>query len=202
MISKKKKVNYQESHFNRISYVMILLLFLFLVNGCTSPVITETDISKAPSFEGFELSEEPIDDDQILLYSNDQDTLRVKIISDLNQESARELIHITVLTMQSLYDTTSAAYPGRISKEIICDSKFIPKRRDSEYNGMNITYFVAYLSNRLTYGACTDDLTPYKGILAWSYCENKKELRQFEFISRKDSFSESSIDFVKENICN
>jgi len=175
--------------------IFIIILITIFFTGCQNKT--------TPSFEGFELTKNFMESDnsQSLTYSNDKNIIRLKVISNLDEISAEKIIDSSVLTMQSLYDNTFTSYPGRISMEIVCDSRFVPEQMSVHHNGKTITYLIAYLSERLIYGACTDDLTSYKGVIAWSYCEDKNELRQFEFISRKDSFSESSIDFVKENIC-
>lgn len=178
------------------NFILFVVLTIFLT-GCQNK-------TSLPSFGGFGLTKNYIDSSNTLnlIYSDNQNTIRLKIIPNLDKTSAEEIIDSSSLTMQSLYDTTSTSYPGQISNEIVCDSRFIPKQRSIDYNGMEITYFIAYLSERLIYGACTDDLTPYKGIIAWSYCKDEKELRQFEFISKKESFSDSNIEFIKNNICN
>lgn len=173
-----------------------LLLFSAFFIGCQNK-------NELPYFEGFELTKNSIDSGtQSLTYSNDKNIIRLKVISNLDEISAEKIIESSALTMQSLYDNTFTSYPGRISKEIVCDKRFVPEQMSVYYNGKNITYFIAYLSERLIYGACTDDLTSYKGIIAWSYCDDKNELRQFEFISEKESFSDLTIEFIKKNICN
>ena len=176
---------------------IVLLLFFIFFTGCKSKTIL-------PSFEGFELTKNYVEGDntQSLTYSNDKNIIRLKVISNIHKTSAEDIIYTSALTMHSLYDNTFTSYPGSISKEIVCDKRFVPEQMSVYHNGKNITYFIAYLSERLIYGACTDDLTPYKGVIAWSYCDDKNELRQFEFISEKEFFNDATIEFIKKNICN
>ena len=157
-----------------------------------------------PSLKGFNLTKNHIEHEntRLLRYTDGHNTIRLKIIPNLNKTSSEEIMSISAATLESIYDTTASAYPGMISNEIVCDSRFIPEQKSLDYNGREITYFIVHLSERLSYGACTDDLTPNKGIIAWSYCKVKKELRQFEFISPKASFHDSSLEFIKKNICN
>ena len=214
----------RRNRFTLIHKVITLIAFLFFIYGCAivgakdpinraeqdqkvlpkGVVITRTDNPTAfPSFEGFNLTRKYAggENTHILIYSDNQNTIRLKIISNLDKTSADEIIHTSTFALRSLYGDTVSAYPGMISNKIVCDSKFIPKQTSCVYNGITVTYFIAYLSERLSYGACTDDLTPNKGVIAWTYCGNKKELRKFEFISAKQSFRDSSIEFMKENIC-
>ena len=157
-----------------------------------------------PFLKGFELKKSYTEQKSThaLMYSDGQNIVRLKIIPSENIGESEKLINTSTLTIQSLYDTTASSYPGMISNEIICDSRFIPEQKLIEDKKRKLTYFVLYLSDRLSYGACTDDLTSYKGIMAWTHCEEKRELRQFEFISPKTSFQEHYLDFVTENICN
>lgn len=106
------------------------------------------------------------------------------------------------MMIQSIYDSSFSPYPGAISNEIVCDPKFIPQLVSVDYRGLVIKYFIVYLSERLTYGVCVDDLARYRAVIAWAYCQTQSELRQLEFIAPKDAGPEANQEFVIHNICN
>ena len=178
-------------------YFLYALILIMFVISCTN----END--KTKKFEGFELQETYKEDavKKVFLYKNEENILRLKIIKNVDEDSAKNLINGEVLTMEALYGNALSPYPGAISNEIVCGSKFMPNKGNFFYNQVNATYFIAYLSERLTYGACAEDLAVYEGVISWAYCSKKREFRQMEFISPKNSFSDAGIDFVKVNIC-
>jgi predicted DNA-binding protein (UPF0251 family) len=167
---------------------------------CGKVLSTEMDAMRFPEFK-LEDKYESSEQNEVWIYRKNAETLRLKIVDQISQEKAFELIENAQLTIQSLYDNAASAYPGMISHEIVCDQRFVPEKNVIDKGNLRIIYYVAYLSSRMQYGACTEDLTPYRGVLAWAYCQNKEHLEQMEVIVPKNDFDSHIADYVLTHIC-
>ncbi|MCL4338146.1 hypothetical protein M1271_00475 [Patescibacteria group bacterium] len=123
------------------------------------------------------------------LYTNDKDILRVEIRSGINETEAQKSIDAQTARMEALFADATSPYPGDITNEISCNSKFKPKMAIENINGIRITHFTGYLNNRLTFGACTDDQAVNKGIEALFYCSSQRKLYQTEIIAPTSKFN-------------
>jgi hypothetical protein len=171
-----------------------------LLIGAGQALSVQPESSRFPEFL-LEKKYESQGDSLVWIYRKEGATIRLKVIDKVTAQEARDLIDTADLTMQSLYDSAASAYPGMISQEIVCDQKFVPTRKSEQRGDMQIIYYVAYLSSRLYYGACTEDLTPYRGVLAWAYCQNKEQFEQMEYIVAKNDFDSAVTDYVMTHIC-
>lgn len=131
------------------------------------------------------------------LYTNDKDILRVEIRAGINKNEAQKSIDAQTARMEALFADATSPYPGDITNEISCNSKFKPKMAIENINGIRITHFTGYLNNRLTFGACTEDQAVYKGIEALFYCNNQSKLYQLEIIAPTDMFTAKEDYFNK-----
>lgn len=125
------------------------------------------------------------------LLANNSDLLRVEVRSDLNPDEAANLITGQTVRMKTLFADAVAPYPGEITNEISCDSKFKPVYTEEKIYGIDISSFTGYLNDRLTFGACTDEQAAYRSILSLFYCPNQKKMYQVEIISPKDIFEKN-----------
>lgn len=138
------------------------------------------------------------------LFRSDKIMLRVDIRSTIIPSDAQMLTDGFLAQIKGLYANTRSPYPGDVSNEIVCSKEFIPVFATDTVNGIQIAHFSAYLTSRLTYGACVADLTSYKDTTAIFYCPGRQQLITLEWIVPKDQASslpgESSI--VQSIRCN
>lgn len=183
------------------SRLRIALGVLLVIGGIVAILIRK---GVEPSFPGFTL--EKTNQEDALTHSYEfekgETTLRLKIIRNINNTEAEKLIDGKILTIEALYGNEMSPYPGMLSNEIVCSQDMTPKKQEIGAGAMKIPYFVAFLTNRLTYGNCVESETPYRAIIAWTFCPGKKEYRQLELIYPKEKFDEKGLEFIKANICN
>lgn len=117
-----------------------------------------------------------------LLNSEENKVLKIEAITGIDKASADLLLEDEALTVKALYEAALSPYPGEISNQIVCNERFKPVFGTAEAK-LNFSYFALFATDRLTYGACSEDLVKYKAILAWAYCEKKKTLYRFELFA-------------------
>ena len=72
--------------------------------------------------------------------------------------------------IETLYQPRFSTYPEVVSREIVCDDKYKPRVGQISSGELTIHYVVGQLTERLTFGACADDLIKYRGIQAFYHC--------------------------------
>lgn len=117
------------------------------------------------------------------LYEKGPDLLRVEITSQVSESQADKILNEKILRFKSLYETAPAPYPGEISDRIVCPIEFSPVFSQIKAVNTNVTTISAYLSPRLTYGACSADSAQYRSRIAIFHCPKRNQLVQLEFIS-------------------
>jgi hypothetical protein len=127
--------------------------------------------------------------------------LRLKVISGVLKPAAERLIENEILSTRALYNDALAPYPDAVSNRIEIDKTLIPQLKTSESAGVVVRYFVPYLSASMTYGVQSAQDAPYRGVLAWAFCPEQKEMRTLELIRPKASFGESDESFAVASIC-
>lgn len=183
---------------NRIAAAILVLLIL------GGAVIFATRKTSDPTFPGFSLGEKIQEDALTHFYQfkNGETTLKLKMIPGIIGSEAQKIIDGKILTIEAQYGNELSPYPGMISNEIVCSQDMTPKKQVIKVGPLSISYFVASLTNRLTYGNCVDSETPYRSFIAWTFCPAKEEYRQLELIYPKANFDEKGLEFIQENICN
>lgn len=176
------------------------LLFVFVLS---SFFLVSCVAATSPSFlQEYKLVEnyKEGEDSSVYVYKNKNETMRVKVVNDINRVEADDMIESSMILMESLFDATAVSYPGVLSNEIVCNEEYVPIKSHVRHKGEVLQYFVVYLTSRLTYGGCTDDLTAYKGVIGWKYCGHN-QLMQMEIIYPKKEYSNNAIEKLKKNIC-
>lgn len=110
-----------------------------------------------------------------------------KVIDDNSQENSSEQ---KLEQIKALYQPRFSTYPEVISREIICEDKYKPSFGRVTIGNLTVYYAVGWLTDRLTFGACADDLIKYRGIQIFYRCLSPSvniELTVAEAISNKFS---------------
>lgn len=74
--------------------------------------------------------------------------------------------------IRTLYQPRFSTYPEVISREIICQDKYQPSFGQAATENLTIYYAIGLLTDRLTFGACADDLIKYRGIQMFYRCSS------------------------------
>ncbi|MBI5422377.1 hypothetical protein HZA44_04560 [Candidatus Peregrinibacteria bacterium] len=183
---------------NRLRIAIVALL---VIGGVVALALRK---ASEPSFPGFTL-EKAMQEDALTHYyefEKGETALKLKVIRNIDEPEAKKVIDGKILTIEALYGNEMSPYPGMLSNEIVCSQDMTPKRQETGNGELRITYFVASLTNRLSYGNCVESETPSKAFIAWVFCPAKREYRQMEWISPKKDFDEKGIEFIKATICN
>lgn len=134
------------------------------------------------------------------LFVRDDDMMRIEKNSHMNKNDADLLSKVTTMKITGLFDDARSPYPGMISDRIKCDEQYKPKIQQLQNNGLNITYFIAGLNNRLQYGSCIDQQLPYVAFNALFYCPNQKARYHVEFITPRKNTSGETYKSAIEHI--
>jgi hypothetical protein len=112
--------------------------------------------------------------------------IRLERYSHIPQQTAIELTKIRLMQIQGLFDTARSPYPGVITDRIVCDDTYKPHPNIvTTTSGIGITYFSAFLNDRLQYGICTDDQIVYKVYTALFSCQQTNDWYSVEIIVPK-----------------
>lgn len=126
------------------------------------------------------------------LYQYDQELLRIEIRSGIETSDAQRRIDAQLVQIKSVYEKSRAPYPGEISDTIECNKDFMPVYDTVQAGSLPISRITAYLTDRLTYGACTGEQARYRSMLALLFCPTQNKLYQLEFIAPKNQFDSVS----------
>lgn len=124
-------------------------------------------------------------------YTDSGTTLRISLTSVKNEGEASTLIDNEIQKIKAVFANAISPYPGEISNEIVCGEDFVPKFDEKKINGRKVRYLTSYLSQRLTFGACTKEQAVNEEIQAFFYCSQQKNLVSFEIISSIDDFQKN-----------
>lgn len=109
--------------------------------------------------------------------------VRLERYSHIPLSDAADLTKIRIMQIQGLFDSARSPYPGVISDRIVCDDSYKPKPKVlTTTSGVEITYFSAFLNDRLQYGTCSDDAISYKGYTALFSCGQTNDWYSLELI--------------------
>lgn len=103
-------------------------------------------------------------------FNNIQTLLNVKKANIENSEENSPQQKLEQI--KALYQPRFSTYPEVISREIICEDRYKPSFGRVTAENLTIYYAVGQLTDRLTFGACADDLIKYRGIQAFYRCSS------------------------------
>lgn len=113
--------------------------------------------------------------------------LQIMRVENMGEEEAESYVSLQRSLVESLFKDGISPYPGQISGTIQCADAYLPHVDESRTaNSLKVTYLL-YATERLTFGACADDLIAYRALLSYSYCSGKKELYEIRHFTPKSS---------------
>lgn len=121
------------------------------------------------------------------VYRRNNNVMQIDIQREIPEDDARKLINSKIKLITNLYEKRFVAYPDVISNEIICSDSYRPIVGETSNQNNKIHYLIGLATNRLTFGACSDDLITYKALVAWYWCGGSNSLIQLEFMIPKNS---------------
>lgn len=125
------------------------------------------------------------------LYQHNDVLLRIDVQSKIPPTEAQNRVDGQLAQIKTIFAKARAPYPGEITNIITCDKQYQPSYRQESVNGLSMTIVQGFLTDRLTYGACTPDQAVNRSMLALFYCPTQKKLYQLEFIAPVTQFNES-----------
>lgn len=189
---------------NRSAFIAAMVLVVFL------GIVTSLNFQKRPkscsrfnclsmeNLHQFKIKNIYRDDNYVYsaLFINKNNLLRVYVASNISLKEANKAIDGQIAQIKALFADSPVPYPGDISDRIVCDKSFIPEFTRESVGDIKISYFIGFLSPRLTFGVCIDDQAYYKGVLALFYCLDHKKMYQLEIIAPKDDFNTNSEKYL------
>lgn len=125
---------------------------------------------------------------QILIAERSGQIVRFEITKNVNQEFAANYAEAKRFTITSQFKTLDSPYPGMITNKIDCPKEFHPEQLELTIAGQATYALILFSTARMTYGACTEDLTHYKGAFTVFYDAQAKNLYQYELFVPKAKF--------------
>lgn len=129
------------------------------------------------------------------LYQHNDELLRVEIRSRVELSQAQHRIDGQLAQVKTMFEKARAPYPGEVSSAIECGSEFLPVYDTVDAGKIPISRITAYLTDRLTYGACTIEQATYRSMLALFFCPTQEKLYQLEFIAPVGAFGNHEADY-------
>jgi hypothetical protein len=186
-MSKKKKKNYNNKSVKQIivfSIILILLLSVFFIYRYKS---NSNSVIESNNFiERFELKKMTSYDSVIFTGEYEDKIIKIKKYDDFDLEKSEQYISDKMFVINSLYREIHSPYPGELSNRIGCPEEYKPIKKENQ----PFNYYIIYASERLSYGACSDDLIRYKAINYFLYCEKENNFYHIElFIPKEENVS-------------
>lgn len=129
---------------------------------------------------------------------NKEQTLFVKRITNMSEDSAQKYIKEQSIKLESIFDPARSPYFAILTKTIECPEKFLPAYKELSKDK---SYYVLFANNRFSYGACTEDLIEYRAINGIVYCKNTGDLYHLEYFIPNNEYSEILTEVVSEFTC-
>lgn len=119
------------------------------------------------------------------LFSNGKEQVRIEAYREVTARQAADYNGYKSMQILGLYETARSPYPGAISDQITCESKFKPVFRKTDASSPVV--FSGSLNARLQYGSCIEDQIVYSSTGLMMYCGNRNTWYYLEFIYPKGS---------------
>lgn len=172
--------------------VSIIAVTVLMRNTCTKLSCLQMD--RLASYKQKKIYEDTISTYRAL-YQRNGEILRVDVRSNIIESEAKTHIDGQLAQIKTQYADTRAPYPGEVTKTIVCEKYYQPSYRQESVNGLSMTIVESFLTDRLTYGACTDDQAVNRSILALLFCPSQKKLYQLEFIAPTNVFTQRQSNY-------
>ena len=127
-----------------------------------------------------------------ILAKNKNETIKVKIIYNIDNDKAGQYVEDQKIILSSLYEPVPPPYPEFIGQEVSCDEKYKPILKTNELG----VYYLLYAGERFGYGVCEGEAIKYKALLGYFYLKDR--LLKIEYFSPNKSFEE--IESIIDNI--
>lgn len=204
-----KMLKPQHTGFFIILFMALFVIFLLSKSTAPKEVVSSDDILQEIGLSslksgGFDVNKYYLDEQKKsikAIFNKSENLLKIEVIKGIDKRSADILLEDNIIMIRALYGNALSPYPGEISNELICNENFLPEFNTKQTNLLEYSYFILFANDRLTYGACSEDIVRYKSILAWAYCDGKNSFYQFEFFSPIEMFSESDLDLITSFRC-
>lgn len=129
------------------------------------------------------------------LYERGDELLRVEIQSHVESSEVPRRIDGQLAQVKTVFERARSPYAGQLSLAIDCDSTFLPVYDTVETESIRASRITAFLTDRLTYGACTKDQATHRSMLLLFYCPVQKKYYQLEFIASVSAFVNREADY-------
>ena len=123
--------------------------------------------------------------------------IKIKMLKGVTLNQAENYISDKMFVINSLYREIDSPYPGALSNRIECGEEFKPEKKVNA----PFDYYIAYASDRFTYGTCSWDLIEYKSIIYYAYCNKTKNLYQIELFVPANEDSSNYEQSLKAITC-
>ncbi len=117
------------------------------------------------------------------LLKKEQNQLRIEAWLDIERLEADAIIKNHTVRMYTLYEKAVSPYPGEISNAISCAQEYRPTYTADQTGGRETHLFTGFANDRLSFGACAEDLITNRAAVAMFYCGQQKRLYKLELFS-------------------
>ena len=140
-------------------------------------------------------------DSHIFVFGDHERKLQIEKIEGIDQRSADILINGEIISIEALYANALSAYPGEVSKVIVCNERFKPTYKEKNIDDIPYKYYLLHGTERFGLGACTEDTIKYKHLIGWIYCPKKSTLFIMKYFTPLDQDFNELENFVLSYSC-
>lgn len=122
------------------------------------------------------------------LYQKGESLLRLEIRKNLTKIESDDIVRSQITKTKGLFEDAAAPYPGEISDQVHCSDEFKPVYSSKKQNGIDMSYFTAFVNDRLTFGSCIADQANYQDTMVMFYCPKQKISIQMEVLLPREEY--------------
>ena len=134
-------------------------------------------------------------------FTRGNEVLQLETIPEIDRESAGTLIDEGIMGIEALYANALSAYPENLSARLGTPARFRPELRRKEINGEVYRYFLLYATERLAYGASSEDMVKRRSLLGWIYCNEERALYKVKLFAPLNTGSDALETFFLALTC-
>lgn len=171
--------------------VLIGLVTLLILSGCSQNNRNDFGLS-GDIVDNFKVKKITTGLSSKTITGQSEDNIvKIREFSGINSNQSKQVIEERLFVINSAYRDYDSPYPGALSNQLKCSEDMKPNEEDGIVN--------LYATERLTFGACSEELIKYKATIRFLHCDNT--LYQIELFSSLDSSEEELKGYLKEISC-
>ena len=112
---------------------------------------------------------------------------RIELVENIEEREAQLYTEDKKTSIESIFLSEPAHYPGIITRNVECPDEFQPIRGIKD----GVSYYILYASERFSYGVCSRDEVRYRSLIGFLYCPQNGVFIEMKLFFPPEIFVES-----------